>query len=86
MLHLNLIKSKDPPMADATVSLSALSAPRKPGLLSRLMRRLIAARLERGTYEALSRLSDRELADIGLARHLIADVARGEAEAWLASR
>jgi len=73
-------------MADATVSLSVLSAPRKPGLLSRLMHRLIAARIERGTHEALSRLSDRELADIGLSRHMILDVARGEAEAWLASR
>lgn len=73
-------------MADATVSLSALSASRKPGLLSRMMRRLIAARLERGTYEALNRLSDRELSDIGLARHLISDVARDEAEAYLAGR
>ncbi len=73
-------------MADATVSLSALSAPRKPGFLSRLLHRLIAARIERGTHEALSRLSDRELADIGLSRHMILDVARGEAEAWLASR
>lgn len=73
-------------MADATVSLSALSAPRKPGFLSRLLHRLIAARIERGTHEALSRLSDRELADIGLSRHMILELARGEAEAWLASR
>jgi uncharacterized protein YjiS (DUF1127 family) len=70
-------------MTDATVTISALSASRKPGFFARILHRMIAARLQRGTYEALSRLSNRELADIGLARHMIADVARGEAEAYL---
>lgn len=73
-------------MADATVSLSHLSAPRRPGLLTRIARRLIAARIERGTIEALSRLSDRELADVGLTRGEIREVARAEAEGYLAGR
>lgn len=71
-------------MADATVSLSHLSAPRKPGLLARVMRRLIAARIERGTYEALSRLSNRELADIGITRGEICGIARAQAEEYRA--
>lgn len=73
-------------MADATVSLSHLAAPRRPGLLTRIARRLIAARIERGTIEALSRLSDRELADVGLTRGEIREVARGESEGYLAGR
>lgn len=73
-------------MADATVSLSHLSAPRKPGLLARVMRRLIAARIERGTHEALSRLTDRELADIGLGRGQVREIARAQAEEYLSAR
>jgi uncharacterized protein YjiS (DUF1127 family) len=73
-------------MADATVSLSRLSAPRKRGLLTRLTRRMIAARIERGTIEALSRLSNRELADIGIARGDIREIARTQADDYLAGR
>lgn len=73
-------------MADATLSLSHLSAPRKPGLLARVMRRLIAARIERGTIEALSRLTDRELADVGIGRGQIREVARAEAEEYIGAR
>lgn len=73
-------------MADATVSLSRLSAPRKPGLLTRLTRRLIAARIERGTIEALSRLSNRELTDIGITRGAIGEIARAQADEYIAGR
>lgn len=73
-------------MADATVSLPRLPASRKPGLLTRLLRRLIAARIERGTIEALSRLSNRELADIGITRGAIGEIARAHADEYLAER
>lgn len=73
-------------MADAVVPLSHLSAPRKPGLLARVMRRLIAARIERGTYEALSCLTDHVLADIGIGRGQIREIARTQAEEYLGAR
>lgn len=38
------------------------------GFFSRLRERFIAARAARATYDELSQLSDRELADIGLHR------------------
>lgn len=72
-------------MADATVSVP--HAPlRVRGLLSALLRRLIAARIERGTIEALSRLSNRELADIGINRGEIGGIARAHADEYLAGR
>lgn len=71
-------------MADATVSLSVLSAPRKPGMLTRLMRRMIAARAEQVTITELGRLSNRELNDIGISRGQIGEIARSQREQILA--
>jgi uncharacterized protein YjiS (DUF1127 family) len=72
-------------MANATVSIPHTPL-RVRGLLTRVMRRLIAARIERGTIEALSRLSNRELADIGLTRGEIGGIARAHADEYLAGR
>ena len=71
-------------MADATVSLSNVSAPRKPGLLSRFMLRMIAARAERVVLTELGRLSNRDLNDIGISRGQIREIARKQREEVLA--
>jgi uncharacterized protein YjiS (DUF1127 family) len=72
-------------MADATVTVPHAPT-RARGFLSALLRRLIAARIERGTIEALSHLSNRELADIGITRGDIGGIARAHAEDFLAGR
>ena len=45
--------------------------------MSRLVQRLRAYRRYRNTVEQLSKLSDRQLADIGLVRYQIEEKARG---------
>lgn len=62
-------------MATVATNTPALSSTRS-GLLARLSLRLAQHRAYRETYKGLSRLSDRELADVGLTRGLIDEVSR----------
>jgi uncharacterized protein YjiS (DUF1127 family) len=70
-------------MTDATITFSSAPSSRKTGIFKRMMRRLIASRIERGTIVALSHLTERQLQDIGLSRGQIRDLARSQAEAYL---
>lgn len=59
------------------ITLNAYADSREqPGLLARLRLMLADYRAYREVYDELDSLSDRELADIGLSRHGIRDVAR----------
>jgi len=51
----------------------------KRALLARLGQVLADYREYRRVYKELNALNDRELADIGISRHNIADIARGAA-------
>jgi len=73
-------------MADATVNLSAPHSSRKRNVFSRLLDRIVAARIERGTINALSTLSNRELSDIGISRGDIDVIARAQAQDYLKGR
>jgi uncharacterized protein YjiS (DUF1127 family) len=48
----------------------------QPGLFARLLQALADHRAYLSTYEELNALSDRELADVGLSRLNVRDVAR----------
>jgi len=49
----------------------------QPGLLARLRQALADHRAYLATYDGLNALTDRDLADIGLSRLNVRDVARG---------
>lgn len=51
-------------------------ADRRIGLVERVRRYLAVRRIEGETFAELNGLSDRDLADIGLSRHALRDVAR----------
>ncbi|MDO5528610.1 MAG: DUF1127 domain-containing protein [Paracoccus sp. (in: a-proteobacteria)] len=59
------------------MAMMQLEAPRRAGILSRLGAIFQRRALQRQTREELSRLSDRELADIGILRGDIGALSRG---------
>ena len=63
-------------MADASNPSTYAHFDAPQGILAHLRQELAKHRAYRATFEALSALSDRELADVGLSRLSIRDVAR----------
>ena len=61
------------------ITLDDYASDAEPGLFARLLQKLADFRVYRATYGELDALSDRELADIGMSRLNVADVARQSA-------